>query len=782
MTLPIDRTKKTTLDANLQAGITSNAQALKDNNDVVYDTIDELNTKADGIASVRYTKDELNNGQLNNLYYTETEIDSPARDHKGTWQGLTPGQASEAINGGRLDILEPKMDAAEGSVKFQTAKRYSLVEQYVSSFYGRGQLVSEKVTENTTTETSITVARPAGYGGIEIVDTTNFKEGSIIVIKYDDGTYATHFVRAVTNTTTLSILPPTIKDITTNTKVERCWYNSAHPGKFYMRYLAQRLANEMEDQGGYGESVFYANFDGSSNDDAGVALGGATIGYNNAINKGSNYGTVLECAVGKVAYFTTDVVGGGIKLPEFAATKGERLVLRLFAMSRNAANTTRIAVKTPSGTIVDSMDIIGAASQIMKPRTLDFIVPYDADRLHVEVTNQSSGLVANYVFIDEVRVMRDVRKSSYILPKIGKILGLGDSWVAGDTTSTLERESFLTHLATLLPDAEIINKGVGGNKVQDLLARFDTDVVPNSPDVVIINTGTNDAYNPASATFDPNAIDYFEGKLRELVQRCIDIGAKPVVIAPPALAEEDGTALNFLLNDRSRDYNKRIYPNYFKANYGNPTVQNTGANRYGKLDQNGTYLAGNNYKDVKITIGTDAVKVRRITIPARAFDATTSANVTLKIYDATRATLLATSDTLTIIKDAAIQPFEFTLPDILTLAASTSYILAFEGSTFWSVHEGGAGTTKNYGKFTVDNIVVGNTTPPSTTLNKWIGVLLIPPIGTQKVFVDSVPGRYTLSPTLSDIDKDSTVSVLDDKNRVLTTFRAKLGEEFSFKQ
>ena len=116
---------------------------------------------------------------------------------------------------------------------------------------------------------------------------------------------------------------------------------------------------------------------------------------------------------------------------------------------------------------------------------------------------------------------------------------MGDSWVSGDLVSTPERESFLTHLGVLLPNANIINKGIGGATVQNLLASFDSDVVPYNPDIVIILTGTNDTYNPASGIFDPNSIDYYVGKMKELVNRCIKIGAKPIVIGVPALAEDD---------------------------------------------------------------------------------------------------------------------------------------------------------------------------------------------------------------------------------------------------
>lgn len=51
MTLPIDRTNKSALDTNLVNGVTSDAPKLKNNNDTVYNTIDELNTKVDTHAS-----------------------------------------------------------------------------------------------------------------------------------------------------------------------------------------------------------------------------------------------------------------------------------------------------------------------------------------------------------------------------------------------------------------------------------------------------------------------------------------------------------------------------------------------------------------------------------------------------------------------------------------------------------------------------------------------------------------------------------------------------------
>jgi hypothetical protein len=89
-----------------------------------------------------YTETELDAGQLDNRYYTETETNTLLNaksdktttytkteadnllaqktaltgNHQGTWQGLTPGEASEPINGGRLDIVEPKLTQVEAQL------------------------------------------------------------------------------------------------------------------------------------------------------------------------------------------------------------------------------------------------------------------------------------------------------------------------------------------------------------------------------------------------------------------------------------------------------------------------------------------------------------------------------------------------------------------------------------------------------------------------------------------------------------------------------------------
>ena len=97
----------------------------------------------------------------------------------------------------------------------------------------------------------------------------------------------------------------------------------------------------------------------------------------------------------------------------------------------------------------------------------------------------------------------------------GKHVLLGDSWFS--TTGVAER------LADKLNNAQIINKGVGGNTSANLLARFDQDVASQSPDVVWLIAGTNDYYLGVS-------VADFTDNMRQLIAKIDELGAEAIVI------------------------------------------------------------------------------------------------------------------------------------------------------------------------------------------------------------------------------------------------------------
>jgi len=67
-------------------------------------------------------------------------------------------------------------------------------------------------------------------------------------------------------------------------------------------------------------------------------------------------------------------------------------------------------------------------------------------------------------------------------------------------------------------DWTIINKGIGGNRVVDLLERFDQDVLPFRPDLICLFIGINDVWRRYDNN-DPTTVEVFEEQYNTLMKR-----------------------------------------------------------------------------------------------------------------------------------------------------------------------------------------------------------------------------------------------------------------------
>lgn len=111
-----------------------------------------------------------------------------------------------------------------------------------------------------------------------------------------------------------------------------------------------------------------------------------------------------------------------------------------------------------------------------------------------------------------------------------KIVALGSSstFGAGASTSAASYPSRLAEeLARRLPghDITILNRGVNGDEVADMLARLDTAVIAEKPDLVLWQVGTNSVLRDKAVV--PHA-----GLLHEGLQRLKATGADVVLIDP----------------------------------------------------------------------------------------------------------------------------------------------------------------------------------------------------------------------------------------------------------
>ena len=97
---------------------------------------------------------------------------------------------------------------------------------------------------------------------------------------------------------------------------------------------------------------------------------------------------------------------------------------------------------------------------------------------------------------------------------------LGDSWF--DDQQPSGSAEFEKQLNVRLPGSTIINVGIGGNTLCDLINRFDTDVTPNNPDYVWVNSSINDYFAGVSSA-------YFKTRIQYLISKIQALGAKAIV-------------------------------------------------------------------------------------------------------------------------------------------------------------------------------------------------------------------------------------------------------------
>lgn len=90
-------------------------------------------------------------------------------------------------------------------------------------------------------------------------------------------------------------------------------------------------------------------------------------------------------------------------------------------------------------------------------------------------------------------------------------------------------------LAEATPGTRVIGAGISGNRVPDLLARVDRDVIARKPDVVVIYIGINDVWHSQNGRGTPKG--EFEKGLGKLVEKIGGAGAKVVLCTPTVIGE-----------------------------------------------------------------------------------------------------------------------------------------------------------------------------------------------------------------------------------------------------
>ncbi len=96
-----------------------------------------------------------------------------------------------------------------------------------------------------------------------------------------------------------------------------------------------------------------------------------------------------------------------------------------------------------------------------------------------------------------------------------------------------------------------VNRGIGGNTVRDLAARWESDAIATAPDWLSVMIGINDvwrAFNGRPETAVPLA--EYEQTLRSLLRRAVDATGCRLILADPYLIEPDRDEPQRAMSDR----------------------------------------------------------------------------------------------------------------------------------------------------------------------------------------------------------------------------------------
>lgn len=139
-----------------------------------------------------------------------------------------------------------------------------------------------------------------------------------------------------------------------------------------------------------------------------------------------------------------------------------------------------------------------------------------------------------------------LRADEPTLKKGERIIFLGDSITQGGVGPKGYVTVIKNALAASHPDLgiEIIGAGISGNKVPNLQARVDKDVVAKKPTIVVIYIGINDVWHGEKDPARGTTPEKFAAGLEEVIGKCTAAGARVVLCTPTVIGEKKAGANN----------------------------------------------------------------------------------------------------------------------------------------------------------------------------------------------------------------------------------------------
>lgn len=84
----------------------------------------------------------------------------------------------------------------------------------------------------------------------------------------------------------------------------------------------------------------------------------------------------------------------------------------------------------------------------------------------------------------------------------------------------------------------IVNVGISGQKAEDLVKRFEKDVVEKKPAIVTISIGINDVWHRVEKPHDPEVLKAYKANVARMVEMAQKAKIKVILLAPTVIQED----------------------------------------------------------------------------------------------------------------------------------------------------------------------------------------------------------------------------------------------------
>jgi acyl-CoA thioesterase-1 len=170
----------------------------------------------------------------------------------------------------------------------------------------------------------------------------------------------------------------------------------------------------------------------------------------------------------------------------------------------------------------------------------------------------------------------------FMLQKGESIVAIGDSITqAGGYLVAID--TVLADLYPALQIQKVVNVGISGQKAEDLVGRFQQDVVSRKPAVVTLSIGINDVWHRVGAPHDENVLKAYKDNVEKMVDMAQASGIKVILLTPTLIEENPET-----------EGNKRL------AAYVDAMKSIAKAKKCGLADLHGMFLAALKHKPADV--------------------------------------------------------------------------------------------------------------------------------------------------------------------------------------